>query len=218
MANDILDCIKEKAGWAGGWGRCSLPSLQHWWGHTERIVTVQPGEDSGGSHLCVLKGRVQWGQSQALSSGVHWQDRRQWAQTETQVSSEHQGALFNCEGDCALAGGGLPMSQRGGGPTLLGDTKKPSGHGPGQLELRGPAWARGLSMGLDQMNFSNPFQPQPFCEGNSCHLISQFPLVILLLISFRHSLRQNCCTQEILILMLSPHTKEKNEILLLRTG
>ncbi|KAK4830304.1 hypothetical protein QYF61_009809 [Mycteria americana] len=43
--------------------------------------------------------------------------------------------------------------------SILGDTQKPSGHGPGQQALGGPSVA-GV---LDQMNLRGLFQPQPFC-------------------------------------------------------
>ncbi|CAN0060768.1 unnamed protein product, partial [Bubo scandiacus] len=45
--------------------------------------------------------------------------------------------FFYCEGDRALA----EVAKRGGGISLVGNIKKPSGHGPGQLALGGPALA-----------------------------------------------------------------------------
>lgn len=57
------------------------------------------------------------------------QDKRQWAHTGTQeLPSEHQ-KTFNCVGDSA--------AQRGCGSSLLEDTQKPCGQGPGQGD--GPA-------------------------------------------------------------------------------
>ena len=58
---------------------------------------------------------MQRGQSQALFSDAQWQDKRQWAQTETQkVASEHQETLFYCEGDRALA----QIAKRGHGVSM----------------------------------------------------------------------------------------------------
>ena len=54
------------------------------------------------------------------------------AQTETQEAlSEHQEALSYCDGDQALE----QVAQRGCGISILGDTQKLSGHGPGQPTL-----------------------------------------------------------------------------------
>ena len=65
--------------------------------------------------------------------------------------------LFYCEHHWALA----QVAQRGCGVSLLGDIQKPSGHGPGQLALGGPAWAGVL---LDQMTSRGPSQPPPLCN------------------------------------------------------
>lgn len=45
--------------------------------------------------------------------------------------------------------------------SIASDTKKPSGHYPGQLAPGDTAWAAG---GLDQVTSGNPFQSQPFCD------------------------------------------------------
>lgn len=67
------------------------------------------------------------------------------------------------------------VAQRGGGVTLLGGTRKPSGHGPGQPPLGGPASAGGL----DTMASRGPFEPWSFCgsvkkikhlQALQCHL------------------------------------------------
>ena len=72
--------------------------------------------------------------------------------TETQEApSEHQETLFNCEGARVLA----QVAQGSGGVSILGGIKKPSGHGPGQPALGGPARAGGL----DQLAFRGPFPP-----------------------------------------------------------
>ena len=64
------------------------------------------------------------------------QDERQWAQTETQeVLNIREPFYFYCEGGQALA----QLAQRGCVVSTLGDIQKPSGHGPGQLALGGPA-------------------------------------------------------------------------------
>jgi len=101
---------------------------------------------------------VQRGQSQALLSDAQWQDQSQWAPTEIwEVASEHQEILFHCEGDQALA----QVVQGGGGVSVLGDTEKPSRHGPGQTALAGPGGARGL----DHTTSRGAFQPQSFCHS-----------------------------------------------------
>ena len=41
------------------------------------------------------------------------------------------------------------------------DLQKPSGHGPRQLALGGPAWGRQL----DKMTSRGPSQPQPVCDS-----------------------------------------------------
>ena len=49
----------------------------------------------GSQHVQIPKGRVQRRWTQALSRGAQGQDKRQWAQTETQeVLFEHQETLF----------------------------------------------------------------------------------------------------------------------------
>ena len=67
------------------------------------------------------------------------------AQTDKEpqeVLSAPQETLFPCEGDRALA----QVAQEGFGVSHLGDTRMPSGRGPGQLAVGGPArggaWTR----------------------------------------------------------------------------
>ena len=75
------------------------------------------------------------------------EDIQQETQTETQEApSEHQEIVFDCVGDQPLA----QVVQGGCGVSILGDIQKPSGHGPEQAALGGPAWAGGL----DQSNLS----------------------------------------------------------------
>ena len=137
-------------GQRGGEGTgASLP-----WGKAESWdCSAWRGESSGGSHqgVQIPAGRVQGGRNRALSSGAQGQDQRQWAQTEAQeVPSEHQGTLSYCQGDRVLAW----VAQSGGGVCILGDTQRPSGHGPGQLGLGGPTWAGGS----DKMTSTGPCQ------------------------------------------------------------
>jgi len=76
--------------------------------------------------------------------------------TETQEGpSEHQQTLFDCEGDGALA----RVPHGGCGVSILGDTQKPSGYGPGQLAPGVPGSA-GL---LDHLTSRGPLQPQLLC-------------------------------------------------------
>jgi len=100
---------------------------------------------------------VERGQSQALLSGAQCQDKRQWAQPETQeVPSEHQKTVLNCEGQGALA----QVAQGGCGVSVVGDTQKLPRHSPGQLALGLPV----CTGGLDQMTSRSPFQPQLFWD------------------------------------------------------
>ena len=90
----------------------------------------------GESHQCVQipEGRVQRKWGQALFSGV--QDKRQWAQTETQqVPAEYKQNIFYCEGDQTLEERGCEIS-------VVGDLQKSYGCGPGQVALGVPAWTR----------------------------------------------------------------------------
>lgn len=94
------------------------------WGEAERPETLEYGEEKAmGNFIHVYKyymGGLR-SESQALSSGARWQDERQWAQTETQMA----------QGRCQVS--------------TLGDTWKPSGHGPGPMLVVGcSAWAEGL--------------------------------------------------------------------------
>ena len=110
----------------------------------------QPGEGSRGSHQCaqLLEGRMQRRQSQALSSASQWQDKRQWAQTETQgVSSKHQEALLYCAGNGALA----QIAQRGCGGSSLEIFKSRLDVGRDNL----------LEQGLGQMDPEVPFSLNP---------------------------------------------------------
>ena len=65
--------------------------------------------------------------------------------------------FFYCEGDWAL----VQVSQKFCGLSILVNTKKPSGHGPGQPAVGGPAWTGGQ----DKITSRSPFQPQPFCDS-----------------------------------------------------
>lgn len=87
---------------------------------------------------------MQRGLRQVLSSGAQWQDQRQWAHTEIQEApSEPREALFDCEGDAALA----QVFQRDCRVSVFGDIQKLPGHSPRQLGLSGLAW----KVRLDQM-------------------------------------------------------------------
>jgi len=60
----------------------------------------------------------------------------QWAYAEMyEAPSERQQTRLSCEGDQAH----VDIAQRDCGVSLLGDLQKPSGPGPGQLALGGPA-------------------------------------------------------------------------------
>lgn len=68
------------------------------------------------------------------------------------------GNTFCCENDWLL-----PWIALGAcGLTILGDTQKPSGNGPRQRAVGGPAWA----VWVGQDNFQRMLQPQPqFCDA-----------------------------------------------------
>jgi len=121
--------------------RGSNKGPQRWWrdwsnspvrkGQKSWDCSAWSREGAGGCYYCIYtpEGRGRRGWSQDLSSGAQWQDQRQWAQTETQkVLSENEETLFYCEGNRALA----QVVQGGCGVSVLGDTQKPSGQGPGQ--------------------------------------------------------------------------------------
>lgn len=93
------------------------------------------------SLFAIPEGRMQRRWSQAPFSGAQWKDQKKGAQTETwEAPSEHQGTLFHCEGDRALA----QLTLGGCGVSILGDIQKLSGHGPRQPGLGDSAWAWGL--------------------------------------------------------------------------
>ena len=51
-------------------------------------------------YVQILEESFNRGQSQTHFSGEEWQDKRQWAQSETQeVPSEYEETLYYCEGD-----------------------------------------------------------------------------------------------------------------------
>jgi len=64
-----------------------------------------------------------------------------WTRWPTEVPSNpyHSVILWYCESNWALA----QVAQTGGGVSILGDTQKLSGHGPGQQALGGPCVAGG---------------------------------------------------------------------------
>lgn len=65
-----------------------------------------------------------------LSSAAHGQEKRPWAQSETQEAPfEHQQRLLICEGEQALA----VFAERDSGIFIHREIRKPSGHGSGQL-------------------------------------------------------------------------------------
>lgn len=64
-----------------------------------------------------------------------------------------------CEGDQAVA----QVTRRGCGVSICSDIQKLSRHSHEQLNLGGTAWAGAL----DNMTFSSPFQPWPFCDTSS---------------------------------------------------
>jgi len=63
-----------------------------------------------------------------------------------------------CDSDWALA----QVAQRGYGVSSFRDIQKLSGHGPGQPDVGGPAWAGKL----DQMTSRGSFQYQLFCDSD----------------------------------------------------
>ena len=97
-----------------------------------------------------------WGQT--LFSGAQWQDKGQWAQTETwEVPSEHEEELLPSEGDGALE----QAAQGGCGFSFSGDIQDPPGQCPVQPAVGDPASAGRL----DWVALRSPFQPQTFCDS-----------------------------------------------------
>ena len=84
-------------------------------------------------------------------SGVQWQDKGQWAQTEAQeVPSEHEEEFLHSEGDGALE----QAAQGGCGVSFSGDIQHLPGQGPLQPTVGDPASGRGF--GLDDPQRSLP--------------------------------------------------------------
>ena len=80
-----------------------------------------------------------WGQT--IFSGVQWQDKGQWAQTEAEeVPAEHGEELLPSEGDGALE----QVAQGGCGVSFSGDIQTSLGQGPVQPGVGDPALAGGL--------------------------------------------------------------------------
>lgn len=74
--------------------------------------------------------------NQTLLSTAQWQDKKQWAQPQTQVILfVHKKIVFDCEGSQTLE----QVALRVCGLLTLGDIKNLSGHGSGQLALGDPA-------------------------------------------------------------------------------
>ena len=76
-----------------------------------------------------------------LFSVVPGEDKKQWAQVETQeIPFKHKKTLFYCDGDQTLE----QITQRGCGVFILGDIQNPAGHSPEQPALADPVLSRGL--------------------------------------------------------------------------
>lgn len=97
-------------------------------------------KDSGASLFSVVPN------NKTRSNGLH---------LKQEFPSEHEETPFNFAGGWALTQG----AQRTCGVSLPEDTKKLSGHEPGQLSEGDPVWA----VGLDWRTSRGSFQPQPFC-------------------------------------------------------
>lgn len=102
--------------------------LEHVQGKAVRAETAYPGEEKAQGDLLMYLNTCRESAKETEPgpvSGAQWQDQGQGAQTEARkVSSEHQEALFCCEGDRALA----DSAQRGYGVSILRDTQKLSEH------------------------------------------------------------------------------------------
>lgn len=85
--------------------------------------------------------------NQTLLSTAQWQDKKQWAQPQTQeILSEHKKTVFDCEGSQTLE----QVALRGCGLLTLGDIKNLAGHGPGQLSLGEPCLRREVGLDLKE--------------------------------------------------------------------
>lgn len=103
--------------------------------------------------------------------------KRQWTQTEIQeILFKHKKApqtLFLHEDAQALA----QVAQRGYGVSILADIQSPTGRGPENPAVAGPA----LSRGLDQTTSRGAFPPQPVWDSlNIKHKDSNLPAVLRL--------------------------------------
>lgn len=70
-----------------------------------------------------------------------------------EITFEHQETLSYCEGDRAL----VQVAKVGCGVSILGDTQKPSRHGPAESAVGE----------VDHMTSIGPFKPQAFCDSVS---------------------------------------------------
>jgi len=156
----LLLLVTKQQNYVKGQRDCSTSYMRKSWESWDCLAWRREG--SGASYQCteIPERNVQRRQSQALFFCAQWQDKRQWAQTETQVPFEHLQKTFLLWGDRELA----VAAQRGCRVSTLRHIKKnKSKHRPGRLGLGGPAWA----VGLDQMTSRGLFQPQPFCVSVS---------------------------------------------------
>ena len=109
-------------------------------GKAERAGTVQPAarKPQRGSHRCIKppEGREWRRRSQALFSGAHWREKKQWIQSKIQgIPFKQNRKTFHCESGQTLA----QVAQRGCGVSILGVIQNPTGYSPGQRALHDPA-------------------------------------------------------------------------------
>lgn len=126
--------------------------------HLERLrdLGLFSWEEAQG-HLIIVWKYLQGGWKE---DGAQWcpvMGPEAMAQTGAQeVPSEHEETFLYCENDQILA-----QVAQGYGVSVLRDIPKPSGLGPGQLILGGPAQAGRLIY----MIITGPFQLQLFCKS-----------------------------------------------------
>lgn len=144
--------------------RRSRGGLQSWWGDwtislmRKGACVVWKGEDWEGIlpiHTSILRAVLR-GRGQTLFSCAQWEDKGQWAQTETQEApSEYKENLHYCGSDRSLE----QAPEKLWSPSLeilKTHLDTSSATSSGWVCLRG-------GVGLDDLQ--SPFLPQPFCDS-----------------------------------------------------
>lgn len=101
-------------------------------------------------HLIIVWKCLRGGGKIAEPSGAQWWDQRQWHRLELRRCPLNIRKSFHI---VRMTKQTRALVAQEYGTFVIGDIPKPSGHGPGQLLLGGPAWAGRLVY----MTFTSPF-------------------------------------------------------------